>query len=203
MVDMLTGIDGEATGVWLTLAEVARRRHVSRAAISKRVKRLGLATRPGPGGSILVELASFDQATHETTAVRQDPAERKATAKAVELPSAAVEKLRYEAALKRLDLEERLKNLVPIREVEDAMVRAGEGIVRAIEQLPNFAAQLMAATREGEPAVRRKLREIKDHIRRQAAEALVLLKNEGEAQELAGGYEFDLGEIEGREESHG
>ncbi|MER8491163.1 DUF1441 family protein [Mesorhizobium australicum] len=125
--------------------------------------------------------------------MREDPAERKATAKAVQLPSAAVEKLRYEAALKRLDLEARLKTLVPISEVEDAMVRAGEGIVRALEQLPNFAAELMSATREGEPALRRKLREIKDHMRRQAAEALVLLQHDGEARERAG-IEFDLGD---------
>ncbi|MER8852995.1 DUF1441 family protein [Mesorhizobium australicum] len=196
MVDMLTGIDAEATGVWLTLAEVARRRDVSRAAISKRVKRLGLATRPGPGGSILVELASFDQATHETTAVREDPAERKATAKAVELPSAAVEKLRYEAALKRLDLEERLKTLVPIRDVENAMVRAGEALVRALEKLPNFAPDLIAAAKEGEPAFRRKLRDITHQLRRSAGEALTLLHAEGQAEDERGGTEFDLGEIE-------
>nr|WP_280800195.1 helix-turn-helix domain-containing protein [Mesorhizobium sp. LNHC229A00] len=207
---MLTEVDGEEMGLWLTLADVARRRSVSRAAISKRVKRLeaqgSIKTRPGPGGNVLVELAAFDLATNEQTPIdsQAQPAVSQHSRRSPKPQGAAADKVKYEAALRRLDYEERIKNLVPIKHVEDAMVRAGEGIVRAIEQLPNFTAELMAATRDGEPAVRRKLREIKDHIRRKAAEALVLLRDEGAAQERAGGVEYDLGEIdEGREESHG
>ncbi|TPM31783.1 MarR family transcriptional regulator [Mesorhizobium sp. B2-3-5] len=210
MVDMLTEVDGEETGLWLPLTEIARRRGVSRAAISKRVKRLvaegSIQTRPGRGGTIEVELAAFDLATNEAT--RLDGGPTPATSARARRSSApqggpAADKIRYEAALRRLDFEERIKNLVPIKHVEDAMVRAGEAIVRAIEQLPNFAGELLAATRDGEPAVRRKLREIKDHIRRQAAEALKLQQQEGEAQERAGGVEFDLGEIDLREDSDG
>ncbi|MCH4560346.1 MarR family transcriptional regulator [Mesorhizobium jarvisii] len=204
---MLTEVDGEESGLWLTLAEVARRRGVSRAAISKRVKRLvaqgSIQTRPGPGDSVLVELAAFDLATNETTPI-DEPAQAVTQhfRRSSKPQGPAADKVRYEAQLRRLDYEERVKKLVPIKHVEDAMVRAGEVIVRAID-LSNFAGDLMAAAREGEPAVRRKLREIGDRIRRQAAEALVLLATEGKAQERAGGVEFDLGDIDGREESHG
>ncbi|WP_292539081.1 hypothetical protein, partial [Mesorhizobium sp.] len=91
-----------------------------------------------------------------------------------------------------LDVSERLGKLVPVSEVEAAMVRAGEAIVRAIEQLPTFASEIMAASRDGEPALRRKLRDIKDQIRRRAADALTLQRNEGQVEEETGS-EFDLG----------
>ncbi|TPN49345.1 MarR family transcriptional regulator [Mesorhizobium sp. B1-1-7] len=201
MVDMLTEVDGEETGLWLPLTEIARRRGVSRAAISKRVKRLvaegSIQTRPGRGGTIEVELAAFDLATNETTRLDDGPTQVPSARRRLSAPQGgpAADKIRYEAALRKLDYEERIKTLLPIKDVENAMVRASEVIVRAIEQLPNFTAELMAATRDGEPAVRRKLREIKDHIRRQAADALTLLHNEGLAQENAG-MELDLGETE-------
>jgi len=203
MVDTVDPVDGDENGLWLTLAEVARRRGVSRAPISKRVKRLeesgSIKTRPGRGGTTMVELAAFDLATNETTPLDEDQPARKTHSQRSPKPQGpAADKVRYEAALRRLDYEERIQNLLPIKHVEDAMCRAGEGIVRAIEQLPNFTAELMAATREGEPAVRRKLREIKDRIRRQAADALTLLRIEGETHERAGA-ELDLGDITEKE----
>ncbi|UCI22609.1 hypothetical protein FJ970_22585 [Mesorhizobium sp. B2-1-8] len=146
----------------------------------------------------MVELAAFDLATNETTPIDEGQPARPTATRPPRSPAPqgpAAEKIRYEAQLRRLDYEERVKALLPIKDVENAMVRASEGIVRAIEQLPNFATELMTATREGEPAVRRKLREIKDRIRRQAADALVLLHAEGSAEERAG-IELDLGEIE-------
>ena len=66
--------------------------------------------------------------------------------------------------------------------------------MRAIERLPGFAPELMAAAKHGEPAVRRKLREIKDDLRRTAGEALALLATEGLAQEAAGGELVDIAE---------
>jgi hypothetical protein len=108
------------------------------------------------------------------------------------LRDAQTEKAQWEARRSALDVSERLGKLVPVAEVETAMVRAGEAIVRAIEQLPTFAGEIMAASRDGEPALRRKLRDIKDQIRRRAADALTLQRNEGQADEEAGS-EFDLG----------
>jgi DNA-binding Lrp family transcriptional regulator len=208
MVDTLTPVDGETdeAGLWLTPAEIARLRGVSRQAISKRVRKLealgSIATRPGPGETVLVEVAAFDLATHETTPIGEPAAPAtKLHSKPPKPQGAASEKVKYEAALKRLEYEERVKKLVPIKQVEDAMVRSGEVIVRAIEHLPNFTAELLAASREGEPAVRRKLREIKDRIRLKAADALKLMLKEGEAQEQAG-VEWDLGET-GERDSHG
>ena len=57
-----------AGGVWVTYAELARRRGVSRAAITKRVTRLAAEQRVetrAEGSSRLVELASFDRAVGE------------------------------------------------------------------------------------------------------------------------------------------
>jgi DNA-binding Lrp family transcriptional regulator len=196
---LLTGVDGDASGVWLTLAEVARRRGVGRAAVSKRVKRLvaeGLIeTRQGKGGSLMVELAAFDRVTGETT-IRPDLSGPKAARPApAESSSASVENMRYTAALKRLDLEERLRNLVSVKSVENAMVRAGETIVRSLDRISNYSPDLMELSKQGEPAVRRYLRAKVYELRRAIAEQLQLQLAEGQAQEAAGGEVLDLPEL--------
>jgi len=194
-VDLLGGVDGDSdTGLWLPLAEVARRRGTSRQAVSKRVKKLGLTTRLGASGTVLIELAAFDRATHQAT-IRPDIAARSAEPRARrnttgETPMA--ERTRYEAALRRLDLEERLKNVVATKHVEDAMVAAGSVIVRVFGRLTAASSDIYAATKDGEPAVRRLLRQLVDDMRREAGTALAELATQGEAQEAAGGLEFDF-----------
>ncbi|RWN11773.1 hypothetical protein [Mesorhizobium sp.] len=189
--------------VWKSLSEIAAMRGVTKVAIKKRVDKFeaeGLLTTRRNGRERQVDLAAFDKAIGVAgDAYREQAAEtaRKDREEPSGPPSALrdaqTEKAQWEARRSALDVSERLGKLVPVTEVETAMVRAGEAIVRAIEQLPSFAGEIMTAAREGEPALRRKLRDIKDQIRRRAADALTLQRNDGQAEEENGGNEFDLG----------
>lgn len=190
------------TPVWKSLSEIAVMRGVSKVAIKKRVDRYeaeGLLTTRRNGRERQVDLAAFDKAIGTAgDAYREQAAEtvREEKSEPANIPSALrdaqTEKAQWEARRSALDVSERLGKLVPVAEVETAMVRAGEAIVRAIEQLPTFAGEIMAASRDGEPALRRKLRDIKDQLRRRAADALTLQRTEGQADEEAGN-EFDFG----------
>jgi DNA-binding transcriptional ArsR family regulator len=190
-------------GVWKSLSEIAAMRGVSKMAIKKRVDKFesaGLVTTRREGRERLVDLAAYDKAVgyagdayreQAAETVREEKAEPSGQSGA--LRDAQTEKAQWEARRSALDVSERMGKLVPVAEVETAMVRAGEAIVRAIEQLPSFANEIMSASREGEPALRRKLRDIKDQLRRRAADALTLQRNAGLADEDNGGTEFDLG----------
>ncbi|TIN84342.1 winged helix-turn-helix domain-containing protein [Mesorhizobium sp.] len=190
-------------GVWKSLSEIAAMRGVSKVAIKKRVDKFeadGLVQTRRQGRERLVDLAAFDKAIgvagnayaeQSAATVREEKSEASGPPSA--LRDAQTEKAQWEARRSALDVSERLGKLVPVAEVETAMVRAGEAIVRAIEQLPSFAGEIMTAAREGEPALRRKLRDIKDQLRRRAADALTLQRDAGQAEEDNGGNEFDLG----------
>ncbi|WP_217577340.1 winged helix-turn-helix domain-containing protein [Mesorhizobium sp. GbtcB19] len=190
-------------GVWKSLSELAAMRGVSKVAIKKRVDKFekeGLLETRREGRERLVDLAAFDKAIgvagdayreQSAETVREEKAEASGPPSA--LRDAQTEKAQWEARRSALDVSERLGKLVPVAEVETAMVRAGEAIVRAIEQLPSFAGEIMTAAREGEPALRRKLRDIKDQLRRRAADALTLQRSEGLGDEDNSGTEFDLG----------
>jgi len=190
-------------GVWKSLSEIAAMRGVSKMAIKKRVDKFenaGLLQTRREGRERLVDLAAFDKAIgtagdayreQAAETVREEKAEP--TGQSGALRDAQTEKAQWEARRSALDVSERLGKLVPVAEVETAMVRAGEAIVRSIEQLPSFANEIMSAAREGEPALRRKLRDIKDQLRRRAADALTLQRDAGLADEDNGGTEFDLG----------
>lgn len=192
-------------GVWKSLSEIAAMRGVTKVAIKKRVDRLeaeGRVTTRRVGRERQVDLAAYDKAVGATgDAIKEQAAETARHARQVEpadapsaLRDAQTQKAQWEARRSALDVSERLGKVVPVSAVEQAMVRAGEAIVRALEQLPTFAGDLTLAARDGEPAVRRKLREIKDQIRARAAEALTLQQGQGAAEEDTGGAEFDFGE---------
>jgi DNA-binding transcriptional ArsR family regulator len=199
------GNGGAATsgGVWVSIAELARRKGIGRQAAKERVDRLeakGLVATRLDGRSRLVELAAFDRAVGQAgDAVKEQAvATRRETVAEEPVPSklrdAQTERAVYDARLRALDLGERQGKLVPVAMVEAAMVRAAEAIVRTIERLPSFAPELVGAAKEGEPAVRRKLREIKDELRKGIGSALTLQKGEGLAEEEAGGDQVDLAE---------
>lgn len=188
--------------VWKSLSEIAAMRGVTKVAIKKRVDKFeaeGLLTTRRNGRERQVDLAAFDKAIGVAGDAYREQAAATAREEKVEsgqpsaLRDAQTEKAQWEARRSALDVSERLGKLVPVAEVETAMVRAGEAIVRAIEQLPSFAGEIMTAARDGEPALRRKLRDIKDQIRRRAADALTLQRDAGQAEEENGGSEFDLG----------
>lgn len=132
-------VDAAATdaSLWVTLAEAGRRQSppVSRAAVSKRVKKLSatgrLGTRPGPQGSVLVNLVAYLRAVREET----DPAQDLRNGRSPlldELPATDDEpppgdpgyhqsrarREAFNAENARLDLEERLDRLADREDVE-------------------------------------------------------------------------------------
>lgn len=150
---------GDADGLWLTVSEIARQRGVDKAAVSRRLSRLeslgAVATRPGPRGTKLVNVAAYDRAVGETTdAIRAMNGGAVAAPVVAETgglkqdPVLAREQARrtaYQAELAKLDLEERLGNLLPVDQIAAAVGVCAEGIVRAIEHLPARADELSAA----------------------------------------------------------
>ncbi len=172
-------------GLWLTVSELARQRGVDKAAISRRITRLGLELRPGPRNSKLVNVAAFDHAVGTSTdAVRAansaKAAAREQEASAGEDKVLAREQARraaYDADLKKLDLDERLGKLLPVDSIEDAMSRCAEAMVRNIDQIASRADDLAAAVaRDGGAGARRELKVIARELRETLARELRLLE---------------------------
>ncbi|MFL9827204.1 MarR family transcriptional regulator [Rhodoplanes sp. SY1] len=211
-------------GLWLTISEIARRRGVDKAGVSRRVSRLvrdgKLSTRPGPRGTKLVNLAAYDHALGETTdfdkvlgaETRRLLAEPEAagdvaaplpTADAGEagrLRTAKADREVYEAELAKLALAEKRKLVLPIagkHGIEEAMVRVAQKMVAVIDRLPARAGDIAAAaTREGEFGVRKLLKELAHQMRETIGREMKLLQAEGRAAEAAGLLETEVFEGE-------
>lgn len=172
-------------GLWLSVSEIARQKDKSRQAIAKRVDSLVeaglLETRPGPGGTKLVNLAQFDRAVGEVgDAFKESAAETRAEAE-LEATAVASPALRdhqsraaqYTADLKFLDLEERLGRLVPIDEAKAGGVAIGEAVVRIMGRLATYAeAMNAAAVKDGVQGCRGMLKDIERDLRVAMAEAI-------------------------------
>ena len=201
-VATITGNGAAPDGLWLTVSDLARQRGITKGPLSRRVARLEdqglLTTRPGERGSKLINVAEFDKVTGETTdAVRELNGN---TAKTAPLPLStpgdpvlAREQARraaYDADLKQLDLKERLGQVVPIDDVEAAMVRVAETMVRTIDQLPSFADDLAAAVaKDGVHGARTFLKSKARDLRDALAKNLRLLEAEGRAMETLAAIE--------------
>jgi DNA-binding Lrp family transcriptional regulator len=200
--------DAGAGGVWVTCADLARRRNVSRAAISKRVKKLeadGLIATRTNGASKEVELASFDRAIGETgDAVKEQAAETRRTRQADKPSSggsgpmrdAQTERAQYEARLKALDLAERQGQILPIRGehgIEAAAVAIGIAIARDADGLIRYADEIATAvSKEGTAGARRVLKQIGTRFREQVAASLGEIAARGTAAERAGPIETEV-----------
>jgi DNA-binding MarR family transcriptional regulator len=161
----------------MTVSELARHRGVDKAAISRRVARLvdleRLATRPGPRGAKLINVAEFDKATGETTdAIRELNGLAAKDAPPLLKPDDLVlsqqqaRRAAYDADLKKLDLDERLGKLLPIEDVEAAMALCAEALVRKIDQLPTLADEMASAVgRDGAQGARTYFRTIARDLR--------------------------------------
>jgi DNA-binding transcriptional ArsR family regulator len=188
--------EGDIDGVWLTCAELARRRNVSRAAITKRVNQLeqdGKITTRREGRSRLVELATFDRAIGETgDAFKEASAETKREVGSIHKPlrDAQTERARYEAKMKGLDLAERQRDLLPIKGehgIEAALVAVAIVITREIEKLANIADEIAIATaRDGVAGARRILKEEIRKCRSRIADALNEVTAKGREAEAQG-----------------
>jgi hypothetical protein len=176
-------------GYWLSVSELARQRGVDKAAISRRAKRYeeqGLLTpRPGKGGVKMINVAEFDRAAGEATdAVRVlNGAGGGQVASSGALapgdPVLAREQARrasYAADLTKPELEERLGHLIPVADVEAAMTRCAESMVRLIDQLPARADESAeAVARDGVHGARMFLRGAARDLRATLARDMRLL----------------------------
>ncbi|NEJ81753.1 MarR family transcriptional regulator [Rhizobium leguminosarum] len=194
------GIDG----VWLTIAELAKRKGISRQSASERINRLeqdGLIATRRVGRSRQVELATFDRAVGQTgNAFREQGAETKR--ETTEPPTAALrdaqtQRAQYESKLKALDYAERTGQLVPIKGdhgVETALVKATEVIIRELGAPLNWVSEILDTVRDGEPALRRLLRK-KIHKQREviAARLTAVAGEAAEAEKVGVQVDLDFG----------
>ncbi|MGO6699246.1 MarR family transcriptional regulator [Rhizobium ruizarguesonis] len=194
------GIDG----VWVTIAELAKRKGISRQSASERINRLeqdGLIATRRVGRSRQVELATFDRAVGQTgNAFREQGAETKR--ETTEPPTAALrdaqtQRAQYESKLKALDYAERTGQLVPIKGdhgVETALVKATEVIIRELGAPLNWVSEILDTVRDGEPALRRLLRK-KIHKQREviAARLTAVAGEAAEAERVGVQVDLDFG----------
>jgi len=204
----------------LSLSELARTRKRDKALISRQVKKLvaagKLETREGERGEKLIDPAAFARALGEIA----DPVKVQAAAtarhfRAPESPAGAtkpqpgataapsgaeptlsgaqLQKIHYEAELKKLDLAERRGLIVPIADIIAALRAAGDAAVQLIDRLPLRSADLTEAVgANGEAGARALLKTIAFELRTGLAEAFAKLETQGKAEEAAGPLAADL-----------
>jgi hypothetical protein len=196
-------------GVWLQIAELARRKGVSKQAVAKRVNKLveeGKLTVRSDGRKRLVELATYDrivgqvgdgfkeqaaatvrESREPTTGAEPDPQQSG-------LRDAQTLRAKYEANLKALDFAERTGQVVPLKGehgIEGALIKVSDQVVRHLGQPMQWVDEIMEASRKGEPQLRRLLRSKVAELRRAIAEDLIKLSGEA-AQAEAEGIQIDI-----------
>jgi biotin operon repressor len=202
---MSSNVEAEGGGVWISCAELARRKKVSRAAISKRVAQLadaGKIDTKRDGRSLLVELASFDRAVGETgDAVKEQAAETSAqhkTKASAPLRDAQTERAQYDARIRALDLADRQRAVLPIagpHGIETAASAIGIALARDLDGLARYADEIaIAVSKEGVAGARRLLKEIGQAVRRQVADSLSKIAEQGTDAERDGPIETLLPE---------
>jgi len=163
----------------MSISDIAALKNLTRQSISERVSRLEaqglLSTRPGKGKQKLVNLAEYDRAIGATGdairamnagVVAAPPFPRGHENGDPVLAREQARRVSYQAELSRLDLDERLKKLLPVEGVVSAISTCAEGIIRAIEQLPTRADELAAAVgKDGAQGARVALKAIARDVR--------------------------------------
>lgn len=174
----------DPTGLWLTITELAEAKGLGKAAISERVARFEeqglLTTRPGKRKSKLVNLAEFDRVAGQVTDLaRARGAEtRRGADEGGESNSAAYSReqarnMAYRAELSRLELEERLGELVKVADLRPVIEAAAAAAVAVIEKLPKWADDMRAECARDEGAgLERLLKSIATGMRAEMAKAI-------------------------------
>ena len=169
-------------GLWLSVADLARRKGITRQSAGERVDRLeadGKITVRREGRSKLINIAEYDLAVGEVgDAAREAGAATKADEagddpKSPQYRDHQTREKQYAADLKLIELNRALGKLVPVDQIADAASRAAEAAIKAIDRLPSYAdAVASAVARDGSPGARTKLREIAREIRVVLADAM-------------------------------
>lgn len=185
---------GGRDGLWLSVSEIARRKCISKSALSRRVSRLEeqglLETRPGPRCNVkLINLAALDRLCDETTdlaremnGVADDRRRRDPNDPSFIYTQEQARKAAYDADLKKLELDERLGRLLPIEDLEIAAATTAETIVQILNSLPSMTDEIMAMARTSDTArLRQLLKKIVFDVRTALAHGMRDLAHSGYA----------------------
>jgi hypothetical protein len=183
----------------LGLSEIAKLRGLSPRTIRRNVtewERKGLLTCSRKDSRKLIDLATYDRLAEQ----HHDPGQVAAWKKRRGEPSASQEsqasKVRYEAELKKLELLNRRRELVPIsgaRGVAAAANNAASAIVRVIDGLPSRAADMVAAVNKGgEHGARTLLRALTVEIRKTITAEMTALARHGQEAEAKANLSLDF-----------
>lgn len=187
-------------GVWITCAELARRKGISRQAAAKRVASLegeGKIRTRKDGKTRLVDLAAYDKAVGEVgDAVKEQAAETSRGNASPAMRDAQTERAQYEARLKALDLGERQRQLLPINGehgIDAAASAIGVRLAQDLDGMVRFADEMaQAVSKEGTAGARRLFKEIARRTREQLMQSLAEIAAQGEAAEKGGLIETEL-----------
>jgi DNA-binding transcriptional ArsR family regulator len=191
-------IDG---GLWITVAELAQRKGLTRQTVAERVNRLeeeGRISTRREGRSRLVELAAYDRAVGAVgDAAKEIGAQTKRDEGSSEnsgLRDAQTERAKYEARLKALDFAERSGLVIPVKGengIEGALIKICDQVLRDLGTPMQWVDELMEASRKGEPHLRRVIRAKIAEQRKLVAEHLMALAGEA-AQAEADGVNINI-----------
>jgi DNA-binding transcriptional ArsR family regulator len=191
-------IDG---GLWITVAELAQRKGLTRQTVAERVNRLeeeGRISTRREGRSRLVELAAYDRAVGAVgDAAKEIGAQTKRDEGSSEnsgLRDAQTERAKYEARLKALDFAERSGLVIPVKGengIEGALIKICDQVLRDLGTPMQWVDDLMEASRKGEPHLRRVIRTKIAEQRKLVAEHLMALAGEA-AQAEADGVNINI-----------
>ncbi len=186
-------VDG---GLWITVAELARRKGVSKQTAAEKVNRLeneGRISTRKEGRSRLVELAAYDRAVGTVgDASKEIGAQTKRDETSGEnsgLRDAQTERAKYEARLKALDFAERSGLVIPLKGdhgIEGALIKICDQVLRDLGTPMQWVDDLMEASRKGEPHFRRVMRGKVADLRKLVAEHLLALSGEAAKAEADG-----------------
>lgn len=193
---------GDSSGLWVPVADLARMRGVARQVMYRKVDRLiasgAMEVRADARGTKLVSPAQFDHAVGQVgDLARMQGAETRRQADAAPPPAPPppegdvgpiytreqARNMAYRADLAQLELQERLGNLCSVGDLKEAAERAFAEIVRVVDRLPQAADDLAAAlTRDGVHGVRASLKTVARQMRADIAAALAAVPSQAASQ---------------------
>lgn len=197
------------------MKQIAERDGVSKQAVQQIVRRLVeggalVGVRKDTAGRITgVNVAEYDSARGtETNAAKLQAAQTARQLRSVppvvpttaaaepraptEFTQAQTQRAHYDAELKKLELAERLGALLPRDAAIDAMRQIVDAISRQLDQLLLLDEQLMAAARDGKPALRAALKCAVFEVKRAGAASVRELEAKGRAAAAAGPIEVEI-----------
>jgi DNA-binding Lrp family transcriptional regulator len=179
-------------GLWISVADLARQKNITRQSAGERVDRLetdGKITVRREGRSKLINLAEYDLAVGEVgDAAREAGAITKAGGDGEGDTAPAhpayrdhqTREKQYAADLRWIELQKELGRLVPVDQIADAAAKAAEAAIRVIDRIVAHSDTIAAAVaKDGAAGARATLKDIVRETRQGVAEAMQKLAAAG------------------------